>query len=242
MTIDALQPSWGSREALAGRLAAVREDIARAADDAGRDPESLTLVAVTKFHDLDIIDALYELGVRDFGENRHPESRNKAARLHEIAAGDARMHFIGQLQRNKARQVGRYADVIESIDRVELVDALATLEREDGRRVDVTIQLSLDGDTSRGGVMLTEAPELARRILDTDTLNLRGVMAVAPIGADTDEVFASVRRVSEQIREFAPDADWCSMGMSHDFRSAISQGATHLRIGTAITGMRPTAP
>lgn len=242
MSNQSLQPSWGSREALAGRLATVREQIAAAAEECDRDPESITLVAVTKFHDLDIIDALYELGVRDFGENRHPESRNKAARLREVAGEQARMHFIGQLQRNKARQVGRYADVIESIDRVELVDALAKLEREDGRAVEVTIQLSLDGDTSRGGVILDEAPDLAKRMLDTDTLALRGVMAVAPIGADTDQAFAAVRETSERIREFAPEATWCSMGMSHDFRSAISQGATHLRIGTAITGMRPTAP
>lgn len=242
MTEATPQPSWGSRAALAGRLAAVRASIAEAAVDANRDPDEITLVAVTKFHDVDIIDALYELGVRDFGENRHPESRNKAARLREIAGDDGRMHFIGQLQRNKARQVGRYADVIESIDRVELVDALSTLQREDGRQVDVTIQLSLDGDTSRGGVLLDEAPDLARRILDTDTLRLRGVMAVAPIEADPDTAFATVRATSETIRSFAPDATWCSMGMTHDFRSAISQGATHLRIGTAITGMRPTAP
>lgn len=242
MSEQQARPSFGSTEALAERLAAVRQQVAQAAHEAGREPESITLVAVTKFHDVEIIDALYELGVRDFGENRHPESRDKAARLRDVAGSDARMHFIGQLQRNKARQVGRYADVIESIDRVELVDALATLEREDGREVDVTIQLSLDGDTARGGVLLDDAPELAKRILDTPTLRLRGVMAVAPLGAETDDAFAKVREVSEQLQTFAPEATWCSMGMSHDFRSAISQGATHLRIGTAITGLRPTAP
>ena len=223
---------------LSTRLAAVRDEIAAAATAVSRDPDELTLIVVTKFHPVDLIDEFAELGVTDFGENRHPESRDKAARIHELGAG--RLHFIGQLQRNKARQVGRYADAIHSIDRVELVDALATLERE--APLDVTIQLSLDGDTSRGGVLLGDAESLAERIAATGTLRLRGVMAVAPIGADTDLAFAQVRETSERIRRIVPDADWISAGMSHDFRSAISQGATHLRIGTAITGNRPTAP
>lgn len=225
---------------LSERLAAVRDEIAAAATAVSRDPSDLTLIVVTKFHPLELIDELAALGVTEFGENRHPESRDKAARIHEIGAG--RLHFIGQLQRNKARQVGRYADVIQSIDRVELVDALATLDREDRGPLDVTIQLSLDGDTSRGGVRLDEAEALAERVAVTGTLRLRGVMAVAPIDADTDAAFARVRDTSERIRGIVPDADWISAGMSHDFRSAISQGATHLRIGTAITGNRPTAP
>jgi len=104
--------------------------------------------------------------------------------------------------------------------------------------VDVTIQLSIDGDTSRGGVPLTEAESLAERILATHTLRLRGVMTVAPIDMEPEAAFAQARETSERIRTLAPDADWLSMGMSHDFHSAISQGATHLRIGEAITGKR----
>jgi pyridoxal phosphate enzyme (YggS family) len=213
-----------------------RERIAVAAKSAGREPSELTLIAVTKFHDADIVRALHDLGVRDFGENRHPESRTKAEVAHGLE--DARLHFIGQLQRNKARQVGRYADVIESIDRADLVDALAKLE---DRTIDVTIQLSIDGDTARGGIPLAEAPALAERILDTDSLRLRGVMTVAPIEMEPSRAFALARETSERIRTLAPEADWCSMGMSHDFDSAISQGATHLRIGEAITGKRPTS-
>ncbi|UQN13887.1 YggS family pyridoxal phosphate-dependent enzyme [Gulosibacter sp. ACHW.36C] len=236
MTTTPVSPSWGSDAELAHRLATVRERISDAASAAGRAAEDITLVAVTKFHDPEIVRALAELGVRDFGENRHPESRLKAEVAHEVA--DARLHFIGQLQRNKARQVARYADVIESIDREDLVDALAKLEDV---TVDVTIQLSIDGDTSRGGVPLPNAEALAERILATPTLRLRGVMTVAPIGMEPEAAFAQAREISERIRTLAPDADWLSMGMSHDFHSAISQGATHLRIGEAITGKRPGA-
>lgn len=223
------------------RLAAVREEIAAAAHEADRNPDEITLIAVTKYHPVELLDALYTLGIRDFGENRHPESRDKANYLHERYP-DARLHFIGQLQRNKARQVGRYADYIQSIDRLELVDALAKLEREPSNPLEVAIQLSLDGDTSRGGVPLEDAEALAEAIAQTSTLHLCGVMSVAPIDADTGEAFAATRAASERIRRIVPEAEMLSMGMSHDFRSAISQGATHLRIGTAITGKRPDQP
>ena len=228
-------------DALAARLAGVRERIASAAGAAGRDPAGITTIVVTKFHPLELVDALHGLGVRDFGENRHPESRDKAARVHELGDG-ARLHFVGQLQRNKARQVGRYADAVHSVDRDELVDAFTTLDRGEAEPLDVAMQLSLDGDVARGGVPLDEAEALAERIAATGSLRLRGVMAVAPIGADTDAAFARVRETSERVRRIVPEADWISAGMSHDFVSAISQGATHLRIGTAITGNRPTAP
>lgn len=236
MNTAPVSPSWGSDEGLAHRLAAVRERISEAARDAGRSPDEITLIAVTKFHDPEIVRALYELGVREFGENRHPESRGKAEIAHEQA--DARLHFIGQLQRNKARQVARYADVIQSIDRTELVDALAKLE---DRVVDVTVQLSIDGDTARGGVPLDDAESLAEAILATPTLRLRGVMAVAPIEMEAERAFAHARDCAERIQQLEPEATWLSMGMSHDFHSAISQGATHLRIGEAITGKRPSA-
>ncbi|WP_201518699.1 YggS family pyridoxal phosphate-dependent enzyme [Gulosibacter hominis] len=226
--------------AVAERLERVRGEIAEAAREAGRSSDELTLIVVTKYQPLELIDVLAELGVRDFGENRHPESRNKAQRIHELGAG--RLHFIGQLQRNKARQVGRYADAVHSIDREELVTALSTLDRGEAGALDVLMQLSLDGDPDRGGVPLAEAEALAEKIAATPTIRLRGVMAVAPLGADPLPAFEQVRLTSERIRAIVPDAEWISAGMSHDFHSAISQGATHLRIGTAITGNRPTAP
>ena len=227
------------REALASRLNRVRSEVAESAQQAGRSADELTLIVVTKYHPVELIDVLYDLGVRDFGENRHPESRNKAERVHTHEG--ARLHYIGQLQRNKARQVGRYADAVHSIDRAELVEAFAKLQREQ-LPLDVLMQLSLDGDLSRGGVPLNEAEQLAEQIAATPTLRLRGVMAVAPLGVDPEPEFARVRETSQRVRTVVADADWISMGMSHDFRSAISQGATHLRIGTAITGNRPLAP
>nr|WP_318655806.1 YggS family pyridoxal phosphate-dependent enzyme [Gulosibacter chungangensis] len=226
---------------LAMRLAAVRQEIDDAVRAANRHPDEITLITVTKYHPVALLDALYALGVRDFGENRHPESRNKAEHLHERYP-DARLHFIGQLQRNKARQVGRYADCIQSIDRIELVEALAKLEREPNAPLEVAMQLSLDGDTARGGVPVAQAEALAEAIAATPTLRLCGVMAVAPLEANAEEAFASTREASERIRKIVPEATMLSMGMSHDFRSAISQGATHLRIGTAITGKRPDQP
>lgn len=226
--------------AVAERLERVRGEIADAAREAGRSSDELTLIVVTKYQPLELIDVLAELGVRDFGENRHPESRNKAQHIHELRAG--RLHFIGQLQRNKARQVGRYADAVHSIDREELVTALSTLDRGETAALDVLMQLSLDGDPGRGGVPLADAEALAEQIAATPTIRLRGVMAVAPLGADPLPAFEQVRLTSERVRAIVPDAEWISAGMSHDFPSAISQGATHLRIGTAITGNRPTAP
>lgn len=223
------------------RLAAVRGEIEQAARAAGRRAEEITLIAVTKFHPVALLDALYALGVREFGENRHPEAREKANHLHDRYS-DARLHFIGQLQRNKARQVGRYADCIQSVDRVELVTALASLERDPERALDVAIQVSLDGDIARGGVPLVGVESLAEQIAETPVLRLRGVMAVAPLGADPEGAFARTREASERIRRIVPEATMISAGMSHDFRSAISQGATHLRIGAAITGKRPERP
>ncbi|SJM65529.1 YggS family pyridoxal phosphate-dependent enzyme [Gulosibacter sp. 10] len=229
---------------LEARLLRVREEIADAARQAGRDARELTLIAVTKFHPVELLDALYELGIREFGENRHPESRTKAEHLHGRHP-DARLHFIGQLQRKKARQVGRYADMLQSVDRPELVEALASLERDApsaGRPLPVLLQLSLDGDPARGGVPLDAAAPLAESVAATPALELRGVMAVAPLGADPDAAFERTRLASERIRGVVPGADIISAGMSHDFRSAISQGATHLRIGAAITGKRPERP
>lgn len=232
-------PEVQGERILAERLAGVRERIVEAARAAGRDPEDITLIAVTKFHPVDLIDRLWALGVRDFGENRHPEARDKSARVNLLGDG-ARLHFIGQLQRNKVRQVARYADVIQSIDRDEVVDALTGIERD--RPLEVTVQVSLDGDPLRGGAVADDVERIAERILENGALTLRGVMGVAPLGVDPAAAFADLRAVSERVRRIDPDATWISGGMSHDFPSAISQGATHLRIGEAITGKRPVRP
>ncbi|MGN6444192.1 YggS family pyridoxal phosphate-dependent enzyme [Amnibacterium sp.] len=216
---------------LAESLSAVQEQVADAARAAGRDPAEITTIVVTKFQPVTLVQELHALGVRDFGENRHPEARDKAA-----AVPDATWHFVGQLQTNKARQVARYADVIHSVDRPELVDALA------GREVDVLLQVDLGGSgEGRGGARAGQVPALAERVLAAGGLRLRGVMAVAPLGAPPGPAFAALALVADQVRAVEPTATWVSAGMSGDFRDAIAAGATHLRIGTAITGPRPSA-
>jgi PLP dependent protein len=221
---------------LAERLAEVDGRIADAARAAGRDPAELTRIVVTKFHPSSLVRELFELGVRDIGENRHQEAAAKAAELTDL---DLVWHFVGQLQSNKARAVRRYAGAVHSVDRPSLVEALAARESDDGV-LDCFIELNLTDDAGRGGVLPADADRLAEQVAATPGLRLRGVMAVAPLDAEPRAAFAGVRAVSDRIRSIIPDASAISAGMSDDFAEAIAEGATHLRIGTAITGKRST--
>lgn len=206
--------------------------IADAAREAGRDAAELTTIVVTKFHPASLVRELFALGVRDVGENRHQEARQKSAELADL---DLTWHFIGQLQSKKARQVREYASVIHSLDRDSVVAALAS----DASTVDCFIQLNLTDDPARGGVADVALEPLAERILGTPGLALRGVMAVAPLDEPPRAAFARLRDASDRVRRLAPTATSISAGMSGDFREAILEGATHLRIGSAITGNRP---
>jgi PLP dependent protein len=219
---------------LADRLASVQGSIADAARDAGRHPTEVTTIVVTKFQPVSLIRDLVGLGVRDIGENRHQEAQAKAAELADL---DLRLHFVGQLQGKKARQVREYASAIHSVDRGSLVDAL----RSDEASVDCFVQVNLTDDPRRGGVDPDGLDALVEHVLATPGLRLRGLMAVAPLDEPPRPAFARVRLLSERVQRIAPDAAALSMGMSHDFRDAILEGATHLRIGTAITGNRPEA-
>ncbi len=219
---------------LSERLASVRSGIADAARLAGRDPADITTIVVTKFHPTALIRELHVLGVDDIGENRHQEARDKAAELADL---DLTWHFVGQLQGKKARQVAAYANVIHSIDRASLVTALSSTER----LTTCFLQLNLTDDPERGGVAPSRLIPLAELVLETAGLELLGVMAVAPLGEDPRGAFARVRAASESVRSIAPRATAISAGMSGDYREAILEGATHLRIGTAITGNRPIA-
>ncbi|MFE4470663.1 YggS family pyridoxal phosphate-dependent enzyme [Leifsonia sp. NPDC056824] len=223
-----------SSSPLAERLAAVREGVADAARAAGRSPDELTTIVVTKFHPASLVRELAALGVRDVGENRHQEAQEKAAELADL---DLRWHFVGQLQSKKARQVRRYAAVIHSLDRIALVDAL---KLDDAPDVDVFVQLNLTDDPGRGGVADRDLEPLVEHVLATPGLNLLGVMAVAPLDEEPARAFERVRLASERVRALAPEATAISAGMSQDYREAIAAGATHLRIGTAITGNRPS--
>lgn len=222
-----------SSSPLAERLEAVRGGIADAARAAGRRPEELTTIVVTKIHPASLVRELAALGVEDVGENRHQEAQEKSAELADLGL---RWHFVGQLQSKKARQVRRYAQVIHSLDRASLVDALAS----DEGVVDGFVQLNLTDDPARGGVSDRDLEGLVERVLETPGLRLLGVMAVAPLDEEPASAFERVRRASERVAALAPDATAISAGMSQDYREAIAAGATHLRIGTAITGNRPT--
>jgi pyridoxal phosphate enzyme (YggS family) len=214
--------------ALEERLARVRAQVADAARQAGREPSAITTIVVTKFHPAALVRELAALGVTDIGENRQQDAGPKAAELRDLALT---WHFIGQLQSNKVRAVLEYASVVQSVDRTSLVDALGAAEVP----VQVFLQLNLTDDPGRGGVTADGLEELAERVLTADRLTLRGLMAVAPLGEEPRAAFARVREASERLRRVAPDADALSMGMSGDFREAVAEGATHLRIGTAIT-------
>ena len=220
---------------LAGRLAVVRASIADAANDAGREASDITTIVVTKFHPAALVAELASLGVLDVGENRHQEAQAKAA---ELAGLGVRWHFVGQLQSKKARQVRAYATAIHSVDRAALVDAL----RSDEASVDCFVQVNLTDDPARGGVV-ARWPRVARRARARDSRP----QPARPHGGRTPgrTRATGVRARSRALRTRAsashPSATALSIGMSHDFRDAILEGATHLRIGTAITGNRPIA-
>lgn len=216
------------------RLASVRARVDDAAREAGRDADAITTIVVTKFHPASLVRELALLGVRDIGENRHQDAAPKAAELRDLGL---EWHFIGQLQSNKVRAVLEYAGTIHSVDRESLASAIESA----GIPVEVFLQLNLTDDPARGGVAPGNLLALAERVLAAPRMLLRGVMAVAPLGEEPRSAFARVREASERLRGLAPTADALSMGMSGDFREAILEGATHLRIGTAITGNRPAA-
>lgn len=229
-------PTGGRRAELERNLAAVRERIDRACAAAGRDPADLTLVAVTKYFPASDVDLLADLGVRAVGENRDQEA---AAKFAEVARRpDLEVHFIGQLQSNKASSVVGYADVVQSVDRPKLVGALDRAAGRAGRRLRVLVQVALDEAEGRGGAAPADVPGLADAVAASDHLDLCGVMAVAPLGADPAPAFARLRDVSDGIRAAHPEATWISAGMSGDLEEAVAHGATHLRVGTAILGSR----
>jgi pyridoxal phosphate enzyme (YggS family) len=214
------------------RLQAVEGGVRDAARESGRDPAEITTIVVTKFHPASLVRELYAAGVRDFGENRHQEAQAKAAELTDL---DLTWHFIGQLQSKKARQVRGYASVIHSLDRPSVVDALAS----DEAVLDCFVQLNLTDDPARGGVQDDDLERMTEQVLSTAGLRLLGVMAVAPLDVEPRQAFARVRTASERVMGLAPYASFISAGMSADYREAILEGATHLRIGSAITGNRP---
>jgi hypothetical protein len=224
---------------LRANLAAVHDRIARATADAGRPEGDVGLVAVTKYFPASDVRLLAELGVTDVGENRHQEAEAKAA---ECADLGLRWHFIGGLQSNKAAAVGRYADVVESVDRAALVPLLARGAEDAGRVVDVLLQVSLDppGREHRFGADPATLPALADEVARTPALRLGGLMAVAPLDEDPALAFSRLAGIRADFLSRHPDATVLSAGMSGDLEAAITVGATHVRVGSAVLGSRPT--
>lgn len=223
--------------ALAARLAAVDERIAASARAAGRDPAEITRIVVTKFHPATLVTDLYALGVRDVGENRQQELTAKAEELTDLA--DLRWHFIGQAQTNKARAIRAVASVVHSVDRERLAVALDAAAVEPSSPLDVLVQVNLTDDPGRGGVEADAVLPLTEQVAALPTLRVRGVMAVAPLDEEPERAFTRLRAAADAVRSVVPDATWISAGMTGDFPEAIAMGATHLRIGSAITGPRP---
>jgi len=226
------------RAELGARLVAVRERIGKACVAAGRDPGEVTLIAVTKTFPASDVRLLSELGVRDVGENRDQEAAPKAAECADLAPA-LTWHFIGQLQTNKAASVVRYAGVVHSVDRLRLVRALGTEARKAGRVITCLVQVSLDQDEARGGVLEPGVPDLAAAVAAEEGLMLGGVMAMAPLEMPAAQAFAPLPRIAATVRAAHPEAVIVSAGMSGDLEEAISAGATHVRIGTALLGGRP---
>ncbi|MBM3686402.1 MAG: YggS family pyridoxal phosphate-dependent enzyme [Actinobacteria bacterium] len=225
-------------------LDVVRARVDAACAVAGRDPSDVTLIVVSKTWPVEDVRRLAALGVRDFGENRDQEAAPKAEATADLGL---RWHFVGQLQSNKANSVARYADLVHSVDRLSLVTALDRGASKAGRRVGCLIEVDLAGQVeARGGARPELVPELAAQVAASDHLLLQGVMAVAPLAAAGESqaevsahAFARLAEVSERLRQDHPDATLISAGMSEDLEQAVSAGATHLRVGSAVLGTRP---
>jgi PLP dependent protein len=231
------------RAELEANLRAVQHRIDAACRAASRQREEVRLVVVTKYFPASDVALLAELGVTDVGESRDQEASAKVEELRSTrphpGSSLPAVHFIGQLQTNKAASVVGYADVVHSVDRPKLVAALDRAASGAGRALDVLLQVSLDRNPGRGGLPADRAAELADAVAASAALRLRGVMAVAPLGGDPDEAFSRLAKVAAGIRAGHPEATWISAGMSGDLEAAVAHGATHLRVGSAILGSRP---
>ncbi|MFN8189696.1 MAG: YggS family pyridoxal phosphate-dependent enzyme [Nocardioidaceae bacterium] len=224
---------------IADGLDRVEQRIARACAEADRPRADVTLVVVTKFFPASDVRILAGLGVRDVGENRHQEAEAKAAACADL---DLTWHFIGGLQSNKAAAVAGYADVVESVDRLKLVDGLARGAQRRSGEVDVLLQVSLDPPhaVGRSGADPADLAALAAAVTAAPALRLRGLMAVAPLGEEPAAAFARLADVRAGFVREHPDATWLSAGMSGDLEHGIRVGATHVRVGSAVLGARPS--
>ncbi len=231
--------------AIARRLEAVRERIARACRRAGRRPEDVTLVGITKTFPPEAAAAARRAGLRDFGENRVQELVAKAAALPgEILGGDLRWHMVGHLQRNKARDVVACADLFHALDSLRLAEELDRRAAEAGRLMPCLVQVNVSGEASKFGLDPDQTLAMLDRLAPYENLRVLGLMTLAAPADDPETVrpqFRLLRDLFEACRgRGAPCVEmrYLSMGMSGDFEVAIEEGATHVRLGTALFGPR----
>lgn len=226
------------RDEIAAGLQTVHQRITTAAEAAGRDPDEVTLVVVTKTWPVSDLEILLDLGVRDLAENKHQEAEEKAA---AFADRGVRWHFVGQVQSNKATKIAAYADVVHSVDSVRVAQRLNAGAHANDRRVDCLIQVSLDPDSERehrGGVRPAEIDDLAYTIETAGRLRLTGVMGVAPLGGDPVAAYQRLVEVSRTLAATHAAATVISAGMSGDLEEAVKAGATHVRVGSSVLGER----
>lgn len=226
-------PLAAAADSVAGRLAQVRAAITAAAAAAGRDPQAVTLVAVAKTQPAAVVAAAIAAGQRVFGENRVQEAEEKWPPLRAADPG-LRLHLIGPLQRNKVRRAVRLFDVIETVDRPELAEAIAQAAAAEGRRPAVFVQVNTGEEPQKAGVVPEQADALVDRCRNDLGLAVAGLMCIPPVDEEPSLHFALLRELARRN-----GLAGLSMGMSDDYPIAVAFGATHVRVGTAIFGGRP---
>lgn len=220
---------------LAHSLADVHARVLKATTQASRKNGEITLIAVTKTYPVSDVVILKELGVTDFGENRSAEGLEKSALV------PARWHYQGQIQSNKIAAISAWAQIVHSLDDLSHVPKFERAVGEiSGKQLDMFIQLSLDGDSSRAGVRGDQLMALGQALVSSQHLNLIGLMVVPPVEAEPEKAFAEVAEIAQRFRRDFPMAQSLSAGMSADFEIAIAYGATHIRVGSQILGPRAT--
>ncbi len=235
--------NFPSQAMLADNIAQVQSNIVQAAERVGRRADEITLVAVSKTKPVELIKLAYDLGLRDFGENRVQDALPKIAEFRHAGIHPVTWHMIGHLQRNKVNKVVGSFDSVQSVDSVQLAQALNTHAAELEVRIAVLLQVNVSGEESKEGMTAEETLALAPQIVALPQLDVQGLMTVAPQVQDSEEVrpvFRALRELRDRLREQVSQSTWqhLSMGMTDDYRIAIEEGATIVRVGRAIFGER----
>ena len=221
------------KDQILSNLESVKEKISAAAQAAGRSPSEITLIAVTKTFPVSDLEILYELGVRNFGENRDQEAAPKVG----VLPADITWHFQGGIQSNKLKSISNWASVIHSVDKFKYAQMISQFSV--GKTKEIFIQVSLDTlPQSREGVDPADLIQLAEQIMSLPNLQVKGLMAVAPLDQPTEQAFVRLQQIQQKFIQLYPAASSLSSGMSGDYELAISLGATHVRIGSSILGNR----